>query len=227
MTAGRSLTLAPLMAALACGGQANVTLDSFADSASYAVGMSMGASLGQAKEMVDYAILARGIEDEANGNAIMERGNAQRVLQAFAQRIQEKESQEQANTVASNRSAGDAYRAENGRRPGVQTTASGLQYEVLTQGTGRRPAATDEVTVHYRGTFVDGTEFESSLGGSPVTFAVNGVIDGWSEALKLMPEGSKYRLVLAPELAYGEAGAPPDIGPGTTLVFEVELLKIK
>ncbi len=126
-----------------------------------------------------------------------------------------------------NQSEGDAYRSENGRRSEVETTASGLQYEVLVEGSGARPSATDRVRVHYRGTLIDGTEFDSSLDGDPLTFPLNGVIPGWTEALQLMSVGSKYRIVLPPELAYGAAGSPPDIGPDATLIFEVELLNIE
>jgi FKBP-type peptidyl-prolyl cis-trans isomerase len=128
----------------------------------------------------------------------------------------------------SNTRAGDAYREENAKRAGVQTTASGLQYEVVTQGTGPRPAASDRVRVHYRGTLIDGKEFDSShRTGQPATFVIGEVIPGWIEALQLMPVGSKYRLVIPPALAYGPQGSPPDIGPNATLVFEVELLGIE
>lgn len=123
--------------------------------------------------------------------------------------------------------AGKAYRAQNGERPEVTTTASGLQYEVLAEGNGARPNARDRVTVHYQGTLVDGTEFDSSYRrGQPAAFPLDGVISGWTEALQLMKVGSKYRIVLPPELAYGDRGAPPVIGPGATLIFEVELLNV-
>lgn len=122
---------------------------------------------------------------------------------------------------------GAAYRAKNGARKEVTTTASGLQYEVLEEGTGSQPGRSDRVTVHYRGTLIDGTEFDSSYGrGQPATFPLNGVIAGWTEALQLMRVGSKHRIVLPPELGYGTRGAPPRIGPNATLVFDVELLGI-
>jgi len=117
---------------------------------------------------------------------------------------------------------------ENATKEGVKTTASGLQYEVLTEGQGATPTADDKVTVNYRGTLVDGTEFDSSYKrGEPVSFPVNGVIAGWTEALQLMKEGDKFRLVIPENLAYGERGAGQLIGPGSTLVFEVELIKVE
>lgn len=122
---------------------------------------------------------------------------------------------------------GAAFRAKNAERQEVTTTASGLQYEVLAEGAGVVPGHTDRVTVHYRGTLVDGTEFDSSYRrGQPATFPLNGVIAGWTEALQLMRVGSKHRIVLPPELGYGSRGAPPRIGPNATLVFDVELLAI-
>ncbi|MCB1089313.1 MAG: FKBP-type peptidyl-prolyl cis-trans isomerase [Verrucomicrobiae bacterium] len=122
--------------------------------------------------------------------------------------------------------AGKAFLAENGKKEGVKTTASGLQYEVIKEGTGSAPAATDTVKVHYRGTLIDGTEFDSSLNREPISFPLNRVIPGWTEGLQLMKVGAKYRFAIPYNLAYGEAGSPPDIPPFSTLVFEVELLGI-
>jgi FKBP-type peptidyl-prolyl cis-trans isomerase len=122
---------------------------------------------------------------------------------------------------------GDTYMKQNAGKPGVQTTASGLQYEVLREGTGRMPAATDKVEVNYRGTLLDGTEFDSSYKrGQPIDFRLNQVIKGWTEGVQLMKEGAKYRFVIPPKLAYGQRGAPPAIGPDETLIFEVELIKV-
>lgn len=127
-----------------------------------------------------------------------------------------------------NRAEGSAFLAENTTKPGVVTTGSGLQYLVLVAGTGPRPLKTDTVTVHYRGTLVDGTEFDSSRSrGEPASFPLDAVIPGWTEALQLMPVGSTYRLFIPPELAYGEKGAGLMIGPDATLLFEVELLAIE
>lgn len=123
---------------------------------------------------------------------------------------------------------GTAFQAENAQREGVVTLPSGLQYEVLVEGDGASPAATDSVVTHYHGTLIDGTVFDSSVErDQPATFPVNGVIAGWTEALQLMQVGDKWRLVIPPELAYGDRGAGAKIGPGATLVFEVELLEVK
>lgn len=128
---------------------------------------------------------------------------------------------------AGNIEAGQKFLMDNGKRPEVTTTASGLQYEVLSAGDGAKPSATDKVTVHYHGTLINGKVFDSSVQrGQPATFPVNGVIPGWVEALQLMPEGSKWKLFIPYDLAYGERGAGGDIGPFETLIFEVELLKI-
>ena len=123
---------------------------------------------------------------------------------------------------------GETYLKENAKKPGVQTTASGLQYEVLREGTGRSPAATDTVQVQYRGTLLNGTEFDSSYKrNAPIEFPLNHVIKGWTEGLQLMKEGAKYRFVIPSKLAYGQRGAPGAIGPDETLIFEVELLKVR
>lgn len=127
-----------------------------------------------------------------------------------------------------NQAAGKEFLLENAKRDGVVTTTSGLQYEVLAQGSGASPKATDEVTVHYHGTLTDGRVFDSSVErGQPATFPVNGVIPGWIEALQLMNVGSKYKLFIPSDLAYGERGAGQMIGPNSTLIFEVELISIK
>lgn len=123
---------------------------------------------------------------------------------------------------------GEAYLAENGKRPGVTTTASGLQYEVLTEGAGKSPKATDTVEVHYRGTLIDGKEFDSSYKrGETIEFPLNGVIPGWTEGVQLMKEGAKYRFFIPSKLAYGPRGAGGVIGPDETLIFDVELIKVR
>lgn len=134
-----------------------------------------------------------------------------------------------ATTPEENKAAGIAFLAENAKKPNIVTTASGLQYEVLTPGTGTKsPSATDNVTVHYRGTTLDGEEFDSSYKrGAPATFPLNGVIPGWTEGVQLMKEGAKYRFYIPSELAYGERGAGRVIGPNATLIFDVELIKIQ
>ncbi len=133
-----------------------------------------------------------------------------------------------ATTPAENKAAGEAFLVENAKKPGVITTASGLQYQVITEGTGAKPSASDTVTVHYQGTTIDGKEFDSSYKrGAPASCPLNRVIPGWTEGLQLMKEGGKSRLFIPSNLAYGERGAGRDIGPNSTLIFDVELIKAK
>ncbi|MDD2760747.1 MAG: FKBP-type peptidyl-prolyl cis-trans isomerase [Methylomonas sp.] len=132
-----------------------------------------------------------------------------------------------ATTPAENQAAGEKFLSENAQKPGVTSTASGLQYQVFNEGTGVAPKATDNVTVHYKGTTIDGKEFDSSYSrGEPATFPLNRVIAGWTEGLQLMKEGAKYRLFIPANLAYGERGAGRDIGPNSALIFDVELIKV-
>lgn len=148
-------------------------------------------------------------------------------MNQFAQIMVAKQQKDMAEAGDKNKEEGEKFLATNGKRDGVTTTASGLQYEVMKKGEGTKPAATDTVSVHYHGTLVSGKVFDSSVErGEPATFPVNGVIPGWVEALQLMPVGSKWKLFIPSKLAYGERGAGRDIGPNSALVFEVELLKI-
>jgi FKBP-type peptidyl-prolyl cis-trans isomerase FkpA len=225
---GRVGAAALVLVCAACGGHRRASLSTFADSASYAIGLNMGGSLREVRQKVELAALQAGLEDAAEGRTPrFSDSAARRILQSFMTQLQEHVMSQRKLQGDSNRIAGDAYRAENAKRAGVHTTASGLQYEVLTEGTGPKPKPTDNVRVHYRGTLIDGKEFDDSHArGEPAVFAVDEVIPGWSEAVQLMPVGSKYRFVVPPELAYGEAGAAPDIPANATLVFEVELLAI-
>ena len=150
------------------------------------------------------------------------------VMQAFSTRMQAKQAAEFEETKRKNAEEGDKFLAENAKKPGVKTTASGLQYEVLTEGTGPKPKASDTVRVHYKGTLLDGETFDDSYArGEPVEFALAQVVPGWQEGLQLMPVGSKYKLWIPGKLGYGEQGTPGGpIGPNATLVFEVELLDV-
>ena len=217
----------PLLAACTSGGSAK--LNDFKDSSSYAIGMNMGTGLKRSQADVDLPTLIQGITD-----VVRERQpqltpqEADVLLRTLTGQLEEAAAGRREVEAVENKEAGATYRTENAHREAVTTTQSGLQYEVLTQGSGPTPKATDPVRVHYRGTLIDGSEFDSSYdGGQPVTFPLNGVIRGWTEALQLMPVGSKYRIVLPPELGYGERGAPPNIPPNATLIFEVELLGIE
>lgn len=192
------------------------------------VGMDIGRGLLQVKDDIDLDAVFAAARATINGEeAPLGDEEAQQVRQAFMQQLQAKRVAEQKAEANKNQSAGDAYLAANKKKDSVKTTASGLQYEVLTEGKGPKPKATDTVKVNYVGTKVDGTKFDSSYDrGEPATFPLNGVIKGWSEGLQLMPVGSKYRFVIPSGLAYGE-NAPPSIGPNATLIFEVELLDIE
>jgi FKBP-type peptidyl-prolyl cis-trans isomerase len=197
--------------------------------ASYAIGVDVGKSLARSGAEIDQVALLQGLTDALEDRELaMTQAEANQAMQEFAQKVQEAQAGVQAAMLDKNREEGAAFLAENGEKSGVITTASGLQYEVIEEGDGPKPGPTDRVSVHYRGTLLDDTEFDSSYGrGTPITFGVNGVISGWTEALQLMSVGSKYRLFIPSDLAYGQGGSPPDIGPNATLIFEVELLSIE
>lgn len=203
-------------------------LDTERDKASYMVGMQIGASLQQIKDEVDLPVLFQAIETTLKGGTpLLSQEEAGEVQKNFAERLQAKHAADQAEAAKKNKDEGEAFLAGNKGKKGVSTTASGLQYQVVTQGKGAKPAATDTVKVHYTGTLLDGTKFDSSVDrGQPAEFALNQVIPGWTEALQLMPVGSKYTLWIPSDLAYGDRGTPGPIGPNSTLKFEVELLEI-
>lgn len=224
-------TVAPaavLAAAVACTQDQAAPLSTLQDSASYAVGQNMGASLREVRDEVNLNQVIQGLRDAAEGkDGRMTPQEAQRVLMAYGQEVQVRQAEQREAQADSNQTSGEAYRAENARREGVTTTASGLQYEVLTEGSGPKPTPASTVRVHYVGTLVDGKQFDSSReSGEPVTFNLGEVIPGWSEAVQLMPVGGTYRFVVPPDIGYGPAGSPPNIGPNATLIFEVELLEI-
>jgi FKBP-type peptidyl-prolyl cis-trans isomerase len=212
-----------LLAACDRGG----ALESDAQLASYAVGRDIGNSLKPASGDLDLAAFQRGLEDVmADRESPIADSVLQGALQRFSMQVQERMNTERAELGEKNQAEGTAYLESNKSKQGVTTTASGLQWEVLTPGTGPKPTATDQVRIHYRGTLVDGTEFDTSYNGDPITFGVGGVIPGFTEALQLMPVGSKYRFVIPSDLAYGPQGSGEQIGPNATLIFEVELLEI-
>lgn len=195
---------------------------------SYAIGMSIGSDLQRQEVELDLEQLTAGLKAGYDGkDARLSQEEMVKVLIAYQQEMQQKQQAKAQAASAENQAAGKAYLVENGKKSNVTTTKTGLQYEVMSKGDGATPTAQDQVTVNYRGSLIDGTEFDSSYKrGQPATFGVGGVIAGWTEALQLMKEGDKFRLVIPSELAYGERGAPPVIAPGSTLVFEVELLKV-
>ncbi len=191
------------------------------DSLSYSIGISVGNGLkGQQLNDVSPKVIAQGINDVLDSTALIDVAEANAIIGAFM----DKKRNEKAE-VAATVSAG--FLGENAKNPDVVVTGSGLQYIVIQEGTGDKPSATDKVKVHYHGTLVNGNVFDSSVDrGEPIEFPVNGVIPGWVEGLQLMSVGSKYKFFIPSELAYGERGAGQMIGPGETLIFEVELLGI-
>ena len=196
---------------------------------SYVIGMQIGESLKSAKDEVDMETLVKSMKSTMDGKEpLLTQEEAMQVMQAFSTRMQAKQVAEFEEQKTKNAAEGEKFLAENGKKPEVKTTASGLQYQVLTEGTGAKPKASDKVRVHYKGTLLDGETFDDSYArGEPVEFALAQVVPGWQEGLQLMPVGSKYKLWIPGKLGYGEQGTPGGpIGPNATLVFEVELLDV-
>ena len=203
---------------------------------SYMIGMDIGNALKPMKDEVDLATVKRAIDDiSSDKKTLLDDAQAMELRQAFAQKMQAKQQEEMAKKQAEMAAQGEknielekTFLVANAKKPDVVTTASGLQYQVITQGTGPKPKATDAVSVSYVGTLLDGTEFDNSYKrNEPAQFPLNAVVPGWSEALQLMPVGSKYKLWIPATLGYGEAGTPGGpIPPNSTLIFEVELNEI-
>lgn len=198
--------------------------------ASYALGMSIGSSLHRqgVDAGVDPAIVARGLRDAISGRKTVLTEDEMKVALQQLKADMSKQQEAKAHVAGEgNRKEGETFLAANKSKEGITTLPDGLQYKVLKEGTGPKPTASDTVTVNYRGTLINGKEFDSSYKrGEPISFPVGGVIKGWTEALQLMPVGSKWQLFIPADLAYGDRGAGSDIGPGETLTFEVELLSI-
>lgn len=201
---------------------------SLEDQASYVIGLNIGRNLKAQEVPANPDIVMKGIRDGLSGaQPAMTDEEMQTAMNTFQQQMMAKQEAKMQAEGQKNQKAADEFLAANKAKKGVVTTASGLQYEVVKEGTGASPKATDQVTVHYTGTLLDGTKFDSSVDrGQPATFPVNQVIPGWTEALQLMPVGSKYKLWIPPQLGYGDRGTPGPIGPNQTLVFDVELLEI-
>lgn len=196
---------------------------------SYTIGMDIGQSLSEQDMELDIDLLVEALRAAYAGEETrltQEEALAER--DAFMQRRQQEMEQERGVEAARNLEQGEAFLAQNRDNPDVQETPSGLQYRVIEEGDGASPEATDEVTVHYVGTLIDGVEFDSSRArGEPATFALNQVIPGWTEGVQLMKEGAIYEFFIPADLAYGEQGRPGPIGPNSTLIFEVELLEVQ
>jgi FKBP-type peptidyl-prolyl cis-trans isomerase FklB len=201
------------------------------DKVSYFIGRNFGQQFGSQGIAIDLAALTEGIKSGMEGSKPkFSEQELMTAMQAFENMMQAKAQEEQKARMANAgkmKEEGIKFLAENGKKKGVTTTKSGLQYEVIKEGTGPKPVATDRVNVHYHGTLINGKVFDSSVErGMPITFGVQEVIKGWTEALQLMPTGSKWRIYLPSDIAYGEQGAGEDIGPGETLIFDVELIGI-
>lgn len=226
-----SISLATILSA--CNEQSStkqaVTLDNETNKASYTIGVQMGSQMAGIKDMINQDALFMGFRDSMQGkDPQLTAEDMQTTMQGFQKTVMEKQQAKQSEASSKNTAEGDKFLAENKTKEGVKSTESGLQYMVITEGTGETPKATDTVITHYTGTLIDGKVFDSSYKrNSPATFPVNGVIKGWTEALQLMKVGSKWKLFIPSELAYGERGAGADIGPNQVLIFEIELLEIK
>jgi len=223
-----SLPLVALLAlatvAMAQEGTSEADKERILSHASYGVGFQMGMNLGQQRVEFNLEQVFQGIRD---GMAGRQPGIDPQALQTAMQELQALIQEEQKSAGAGNASAAEAFMVENRQREGVVTTASGLQYEVLREGVGPKPNASDKVRVHYTGTLLDGTKFDSSIDrGQPIVFGLDGVIAAWTEGLQLMRVGAKWKLFVPPDLGYGAQGQGP-IGPNSALIFEVELLGIE
>ncbi len=205
------------------------TLKTEKDKQSYAIGLNIGKSMKHDGVDIDSTVLARGIRDAvAGGKVLMTDEEIKTTLTALTAELKKAQGEKAAALGAANKSEGDTFLAANKTKDGVVALPSGLQYKILKQGTGPKPTAADSVVCNYKGTLLNGTEFDSSYKrGQPATFPVGGVIKGWTEALQLMPVGSKWELFVPADLAYGPRSPGGDIGPNSTLVFEVELLSIQ
>ena len=206
------------------------TLTTTKEKASYAIGMNLGTGLHRQNVEVDSAALIQGFKDAlAGGKTLLTEEEARAAIMQLQSELQAKAQAKAAQEGEANKKEGDAFLAANKGKEGVVTLPSGLQYKILKEGTGPKPTASDSVVCNYKGTLINGTEFDSSYKrGEPATFPVTGVIKGWTEALQLMPIGSKWQLFVPSDLAYGARGTPGGpIGPNSTLVFEVELISLK
>lgn len=223
------LIAATCLLLVACDSSKKTELKNDKDSVSYSIGLDIGNTFARQGIEVEPDAFVQGLKDAADtsGKRLMTDEQVRATLIVYQQKMMEKAQQKMQEQSGKAKEEGEKFLAENKTKPGVVTTASGLQYKVITMGKGKKPKASNEVTVHYRGTLLNGTEFDNSYKrGEPVTFPVGGVIAGWTEVLQLMPVGSKWQVFVPANLGYGDRAAGP-IPPGSTLVFDVELLAIK
>ena len=229
----KHLLAVALCAALAMSGAAFAAdapeLKGEKEKLSYSVGMDIGVNLKRQSIEVDPDLLMKGFKDSyTGGKTLLTEEESRQAIQNFQKQLMAKQAEAMKQQAERNKADGEKFLAENKGKDGVKTTASGLQYKVTQEGTGKSPTADNTVEVHYKGTLINGTEFDSSYKrNQTATFPVSGVIPGWTEGLQLMKEGGKYQLFVPSNLAYGERGAGKDIGPNATLIFDVELISVK
>lgn len=227
------LLLSMVVGVVLVAGQANAevkkTLQTPKEKQSYSIGADIGSKLKSQSIEIDPDTLAQGIKDAVSGGKLLlTEQEINETLSTLQKELMEKQAERAKQLGEKNKKEGEAFLSENKKKEGVKTLPSGLQYKVIKEGTGKTPKADDTVVTNYRGTLTDGTEFDSSYKrGQPATFPVKGVIAGWTEALQLMKEGSKWELFIPSSLAYGERGAGNVIGPNATLIFEIELISVK
>jgi FKBP-type peptidyl-prolyl cis-trans isomerase FklB len=223
------LTLVLLTLSTVAAAQDAPALKTEKERLSYAMGMDLGKQLRSRSVDIDPAVFAKALEDAlSGGKTLLTDAEAKAALAAFQKAIMAKQAAEAKVAGEKNKAGGEAFLAANKGMEGVVTLPSGVQYKILTAGTGKTPTLADTVVCQYKGTLIDGKEFDSSYKrGQPATFSVKGVIKGWTEVLQLMPVGSKWQVFVPPDLAYGVRGAGADIGPNATLIFEIELVAIK
>lgn len=224
-----SIFFSTLLLASAALAQGGAQLKDEKDKVSYSIGLDIGNTFKKQNMDINPEILMSGLKDALSGNKpLMTDEEVRQTMTAYSKNMMEKQATASKEAAGKNSAIGEKFLAENKTKEGVKTTPSGLQYKVLKEGSGPSPKETDTVVTHYRGTLINGTEFDSSYKrNEPATFPVNRVIKGWTEALQMMKPGSKYQLFIPANLAYGERGAGQDIGPNETLIFEVELLSIQ
>ena len=223
MALGFGLVIANLRA------ENEITLKDQKDKVSYSIGVNIGTNFKQQGIDVNPEILIAGLKAALSGGKLaLDQAEIQQTLTTYQRELVSKQAERSKELAGKNKEEGDTFLTTNKKKEGIKTTASGLQYKVINEGTGKKATADDTVRVNYKGTLIDGKEFDNSYSrGEPVEFPVSGVvIPGWTEALQLMPVGSKWQLFIPSNLAYGERGQGPDIGPNATLIFEVDLLAI-
>lgn len=226
---GSALVAVVLLTSCSQGQRGSEKLTNEMDSVSYAIGVEIGSSMRDTPlKGLNLAAFSKGMREGLDSTATMSKEEQMRVMQGFNRKMQEERMAKEMAEGEKTRVAGEEFLAQNGKRAGVVTTPSGLQYEVVTMGTGAKPLPTNKVKVHYTGTLIDGSEFDSSKRrGAPAVFPVGQVIRGWVEGLQLMPVGSTFKFAIPSDLAYGPSGGPGgSIPPFSTLLFEVELIEI-